>query len=301
MDPHVAMTIDKLPDPGGAMGREIICNNVDLLALGKAGHDLFKESSKLRTGVTRRGLAQHLACLGVERGVERKRAVTVILKTVSLGSSGREQQDWIEAVQSLDGALFVDAKDGRVDWRLQIQANDVSSLGFKIWVVAGHVAAKPVGLQSGFGQNTGYSRMIGAKFGRQLPSTPVRRAILGLLSGGRQNLTFELGGLLAGYLATMATEKTGQALVHKAFEPKSHRVDAASQLPTYRPLRPAASNQGASETLPESGSPLRWRRLSHQIGSQSEAICSESQVHAVQESYSQPEVGFRSNDRFAPW
>ena len=42
MDPHIAMTIDKLPDPGGAMGRKIICNNVDLLALGKAGHDLFR-------------------------------------------------------------------------------------------------------------------------------------------------------------------------------------------------------------------------------------------------------------------
>jgi len=35
MDPHGAMTIDKLPDPGGAMGREIICDSVDLLALGQ--------------------------------------------------------------------------------------------------------------------------------------------------------------------------------------------------------------------------------------------------------------------------
>jgi len=90
MDPDVAMTIDKLPDSGGAMGREIICDNVDLLALGKAGHDLFQKSNKFRTGVTRRGLAQHLAGFGVERGVERKGAVTVVLKTVSLGSSGGE-------------------------------------------------------------------------------------------------------------------------------------------------------------------------------------------------------------------
>jgi hypothetical protein len=124
MDPDVAMTIDKLPDSGGAMGREIICDNVDLLALGKAGHDLFQKSNKFRTGVTRRGLAQHLAGFGVERGVERKGAVTVVLKTVSLGSSGRERQHGIESVQSLDGALFVDAKDSRIDWRLQIQAND---------------------------------------------------------------------------------------------------------------------------------------------------------------------------------
>jgi|SRR5271165_304897 len=105
MDPHVAMTIDKLPDPGGTMGQEIMCNNVDLLALGKTGRDLFKESNKLLTGVTRSGLAQHLPGFSVERGVERKRAVTVVLKTVSLSSSGRERQDWIEPVQSPDGSF----------------------------------------------------------------------------------------------------------------------------------------------------------------------------------------------------
>jgi hypothetical protein len=59
--------------------------------------------------------------------------------------------------------------------------------------------------------------MVGAKLGRQLPSTPVRRAILGFLSGRSQNLSFQLGGLLAGYLATVTTEETCQALVHNAF------------------------------------------------------------------------------------
>ncbi len=85
--------------------------------------------------------------------------------------------------------------------------------------------------------------MVGAKFGRQLPSTPVRQAILGLLSGRGRNLSFELGSLLAGNLATMTTEKACQTLLPKAFQPKPHGVDAASQLPTYRPLRPTASNQ----------------------------------------------------------
>src|SRR5260370_25382227 len=100
MDPDVAMTIDKLPDSGGAMGREIICDNVDLLALGKAGHDLFQKSNKSRTGVTRRGLAQHLAGFGVERGVERKGAVTGGLKTGSLGSPGGERQHGIHSAQT---------------------------------------------------------------------------------------------------------------------------------------------------------------------------------------------------------
>src|SRR5258708_13883488 len=129
MDPDVAMTIDKLPDSGGAMGGEIICGNVDLLALRKAGHDLFQKSNKFRTGVTRRGLAQHLAGFGVERGVERKAAVTVVLKTVSLGSSGRDRQHGIESLQTLDGALFVDAKDSCIDWRPHVQDNDIITFG----------------------------------------------------------------------------------------------------------------------------------------------------------------------------
>jgi hypothetical protein len=185
MDPHLAMTIDKLPDPGGEMGREIVCDNVDLLTLGKAGDNLFKKSNKLGTGVTRHSLAQDLARFGVERRVERKRAVTVVPKTMPLGSSGRERQHWIEPIQRLNGALFVDAENYRIDRRLQIQTNDISSLCFKIRVVAGHVAAQAVGLQSGFGQNTGDSRMVGAKFGRQLPRTPVGRAILGFMLGPR--------------------------------------------------------------------------------------------------------------------
>src|SRR5258707_13344725 len=164
MDPDVAMTIDKLPDSGGAMGGEIICDNVDLLALGKAGHDLFQKSNKFRTGVTRRGLAQPLAGFGVERGVERKGAVTVVLKTMSLGSSGGERQHGIQSVQSLNGALFVDAKDSRIDWRLQIQINDISSIGFKNLVDAGHVAAKAVGLHSWLDQNTGYFRLVVCQF-----------------------------------------------------------------------------------------------------------------------------------------
>ena len=61
---------------------------MNLLARGPAGHDLFQESNKFRTGVTRRGLAQHPAGFGVERGVEREGTVTVVLKTMSLGSSG---------------------------------------------------------------------------------------------------------------------------------------------------------------------------------------------------------------------
>ena len=57
-----------------------------------------------------------------------------------------------------------------------------------------------------------------------------------------QDPSFELSILLADGPATVATEKTRQALLFKAFEPKSYRVDAASQLSTDRPLRLSAGN-----------------------------------------------------------
>jgi hypothetical protein len=58
-----------------------------------------------------------------------------------------------DGVQSLNGTLFVDAKDCSIDWRLQIQADDVSSLGFKLRVCTGHVAPESIGLNPGASPN----------------------------------------------------------------------------------------------------------------------------------------------------
>ena len=38
--------------------------------------------------------------------------MAVILRTMGLGSAGRKRQHRIQAVQGLDGSLFVYAKDG---------------------------------------------------------------------------------------------------------------------------------------------------------------------------------------------
>jgi hypothetical protein len=48
-------------------------------------------------------------------------------------------------VQSLDGLLFADAKNCSIESRLHIQANNVSSLRFKIRVVADHITIQALG------------------------------------------------------------------------------------------------------------------------------------------------------------
>ena len=72
--------------------------------------------------------------------------MAVVFKAVALDSSRRERQHGIEPVQGLNGGLFVDAKDGSVLGRVQVKADDVGSLRFKVWIVASHITLQTVRL-----------------------------------------------------------------------------------------------------------------------------------------------------------
>jgi len=50
------------------MGRQIVSDHVNLSPGGLAGEDLAEKPDERRAGVSRHGLADHLARLGVERG-----------------------------------------------------------------------------------------------------------------------------------------------------------------------------------------------------------------------------------------
>ena len=54
--------------------------------------------------------------------------MTVVLKTMGLGSARRKEQDRIQAVQGLDGRLFVHAKEGGMIRRVQVEADNVGDL-----------------------------------------------------------------------------------------------------------------------------------------------------------------------------
>ena len=53
------------------VGREVIGDHMDLFAAGLIDDDVGEEGDKLGGGVPFGGLAQHLAGLGVEGGIER--------------------------------------------------------------------------------------------------------------------------------------------------------------------------------------------------------------------------------------
>ena len=73
---------------------------MNLLAARLIGDHLGEEGDKLLAGMTRGSFAEHRAIACVERGVQRKRAVAVVLKAVTLQPSGRQWQHRIEPTAS---------------------------------------------------------------------------------------------------------------------------------------------------------------------------------------------------------
>ena len=68
----------------------------------------------------------------------------VVLEAVTLGTPWRKRQNRVQTIQGLNGGLLIDAENGGMLRRAQIEADDVSRLGFKLGIVAGHVALQAV-------------------------------------------------------------------------------------------------------------------------------------------------------------
>ena len=90
----------------GFMSRKIIGNDVDGLGRRLGRHHLGKKVNKLGTGVTGGGLADDLAAAGLQGGIKRKSAVTVVFKAVALGPSGRKREHGTLAGRGLGWRFF---------------------------------------------------------------------------------------------------------------------------------------------------------------------------------------------------
>lgn len=96
------------------VGREIVSDHMDFFAARLVHDDVGQEGHELGGGMPLGGLAQHLARFGVEGGVERQGAVSVILKAVPPCSAWGQRQNRIFAIQGLNMGLFIDAEHCRV-------------------------------------------------------------------------------------------------------------------------------------------------------------------------------------------
>ncbi len=138
MNPRILL--EKLANGWSFVGREVVENDVDLLARPTQANHFLQEIDELPAGVAGGGFAVHSSAGGIQGGVQREGAVSVVLESMPLGASRRERQYGVKSIERLNGGLLVDAEDGRVLWRVEIQADDVGGLTFEVGIVAGDIA-----------------------------------------------------------------------------------------------------------------------------------------------------------------
>src|SRR5258706_4652966 len=109
---NAGMSREEFLDALRLMSGEVIDDDVDLLSARLTNDEVGQEGHELFAGVARRRHAEDFTAAGIESGVERKSAVAVVLKPMALRPAGREGKNGIEAVQSLDRSLLVDAEHG---------------------------------------------------------------------------------------------------------------------------------------------------------------------------------------------
>ena len=88
------------------MRRKVVGDDVDLLFRGLGGDHVGQKSDELGAGVAQGGFAQDLPAGNLQGGIERKSAMPEIFKPMALGAAGRQRQDRIEPIESLNGASF---------------------------------------------------------------------------------------------------------------------------------------------------------------------------------------------------
>src|SRR3984893_10216376 len=129
------MRLQKLVDELGLMSREVISDDVNLPSSGLTGDDVGKKRHKLLARMSRGGFTDDRSCLGIQRGVQREPAVSGIFKPMSLCSSRRHRQHWIQSVQSLEAALLINTKHCSMLRRIYIEPHNLCCLLLKILII----------------------------------------------------------------------------------------------------------------------------------------------------------------------
>ena len=212
------------------VGRKIVNDDVNLFTRRLRGYDLIEETHELRAGMALGGLAKDFSALSLQSGIERKRPVAKVFKTMRFGSPGGKRKDGVKTIQSLDGALFIDTKDRCVGRRVQIEADDVRRLGFKVRVIADHVVSQAMRLQPVAAPNSGYRHVGRTQLLGQASAAPLRGAVIRATPGPLQDASLQLGRAIGRRAALMPGNQASQALRTKPSGPPLDIRGAASQV-----------------------------------------------------------------------
>jgi hypothetical protein len=104
--------LKELADRLGFVSREVVEDDVNVLLAWAQGYDFFERGDELATGMAGGRFAVHATGCGIQRRIQGQGSMPVVLEAVTLGTSGRERQDRVQAIQGLNGRLLLDAEHG---------------------------------------------------------------------------------------------------------------------------------------------------------------------------------------------
>ena len=96
-------------DQFGLVSREIVGDDMDLLAARLVDDQVGQKGDELSRGMPSCRLAEHYTGLGVEGRIQRERPMALVLKPMPLGAPRRQRQHRIESIQGLDRGLLIHA------------------------------------------------------------------------------------------------------------------------------------------------------------------------------------------------
>jgi hypothetical protein len=231
MQRHVGMVDKEAIHELGFVGGEVVHDEVDFLAGGLCGDDLFEKADKLLAGVAAGSASNDLAAPGLEGGIKGESAVTEILEPMTLCPSRRERQHGIEPVEGLDGGLFIHTEDGSMDWRGQIESNDVGRFRFEGWIVGSHEVAQAMRLQPVAPPDASDAHVSDAKFACQPTAAPVSAAVIGAAPRPLQHFGLQSGRIGSCLTPAMLGDKTTQAYLAEPIGPALNIGSTAPQSP----------------------------------------------------------------------
>src|SRR5437763_12421329 len=114
MKTNFRVLAEKLFHGFGFMRREVIENDMDLSSPARFVHERGQKFDELIAGVPLGRFAFHLSGFHVQCRIKRQRAVAIVLKTMSFGTTWGQRQNRIQPIERLNCSLLIDAENGSV-------------------------------------------------------------------------------------------------------------------------------------------------------------------------------------------
>jgi hypothetical protein len=96
-------------------------------------NDVAQEGHKLVGGMAGSGLTQDPSVFGVERDVERERAMPMALEVVALGPPSAKRRHRVQAIEGLNRGLLIDTEHHGVMRRIDIEPDHIGGLAHDVW------------------------------------------------------------------------------------------------------------------------------------------------------------------------